>query len=217
MTTLLPGETAYRQWGALNIRIDRHHDGVAITVTHHPALNRAFTNLNQGRAYLEFLRDEANTGKPVWLIEAGAGALTSTTALGQDEAELVDDINHTIDATQPQGIDVSDILAGIEQASISRVENAIRAAEQPRRDFTRTRVATKPPTAAELAAIRAHTVNPDGTLAVRRLPGQSWLVLRALYRRLGGTRAYKPGTLIIDSLTYRPAQLAAHLTSERAA
>lgn len=215
-TTLLPGQTAYRQWGALNIRIDMHTTHVAITVDHVPGLNRSFTNNDQGRAYLEYLRDEAKAGKPMWLIEAGAGVLTSTAVADAAEQDLIDSVNATMDAGQPQGIDVSDIITDIKAASEARIEKAIQRAERvnERRDYSKTRVHCKPPTSAGLAAIRHHTVNPDGTLTVRRLPGQPWTTLKGLYDRIGGTPTRKRTR--ITALTYRPEQLAAYLT-ERAA
>ena len=44
MNTLLnPGQTAYRDFGPLHLRIDRHHEGVSIAVTNHPTLDRIFT------------------------------------------------------------------------------------------------------------------------------------------------------------------------------
>lgn len=132
------------------------------------------------------------------------------------EAELIDSVNATMDAAQPQGIDVSDILDDIKAASEARIEKAIRRADRinERRDYSRTRVGCKPPTPAGLAAIRRHSVNPDGTLTVRRLAGQPWTVLKGLYDRIGGIPTRKRTR--ITALTYRPEQLAAYL-AERAA
>ena len=71
----------------------------------------------------------------------------------------------------------------------------------------------KPLTAAELDLIRHHV---NGVVTTR--PGQSWTVLRAIWRRIGGERTFKPGTAgVIASLTYWPEQLADYLASERAA
>lgn len=68
---------------------------------------------------------------------------------------------------------------------------------------TRTRVHTKPLTPAELDLIRSHTGG-----VVRCKPGQSWLMLRAIHRRIGGHITYRPGTRIISSLTLNAAGLA---------
>jgi hypothetical protein len=92
------------------------------------------------------------------------------------------------------------------EAKLAILEN-----RDAKHDYSRTRVGCKPPTPAELDAIRHHTVNPDGTLTVTARPGQSWLLLRALHRRIGGQRIYKRGTRIITALTCRPEQLAAYL------
>lgn len=108
-TQLMPGETTYRTWGALNIRIDMHTDGVAITVDHHATLNRALP-VEQARTYLEFLRDEAKAGKPLWLIEAQAGVLTSA-VLDDAERAMVDGIRAHLEQATPKPVDVSDILA----------------------------------------------------------------------------------------------------------
>lgn len=109
---MAPGETAFRQFGPLHIRIDRHHEGVSINATNQPALDRSFTNLAEGRDYLTLLRDEANKGTAVWAIEQLAGAWTSAAAIvDAAEQDMVTGINATLDATQPTGVDVSDILA----------------------------------------------------------------------------------------------------------
>jgi hypothetical protein len=208
MNKLQPGQTTYRQWGTLNIRIDMHSDGVSITVDHHPSLNRAFTNLDQGRAYLAFLRDEANAGNPVWLIEAGAGVLTSTsTVVDDDELALIDDINASIDEAQAPAKaenaqlakDVAAIMADADYATWRRNirQQAVAAVEakNQRHDYSRTRVCRKPLTDVQADLIRNHR---DGEVRVRA--GQSWTVLRAIHRRIGGTPAYKPNSRIMTSL-----------------
>jgi len=81
-----------------------------------------------------------------------------------------------------------------------------------RRDFTRSRVHRQDPTPAELHAIRQAVDNGDGTFTVRTRPGQTWLVLRGLYRRIGGERKVRKGTRsVIASLTYTAEQLAPYL------
>jgi len=190
---LAPGDTVYRQWGALNIRIDMHHDGVTITADHHPSLNRAFTNLDQGRAYLRFLYDEATAGKPVWLIEAGAGVLTSTMALGQDEADLVADINATLDGatairtqvTAQLRAEVDNILADADPNWARKLRAEVVQAAKKRnepRDYSKTRVHRQEPTPAELDRIRQHR---NGI--VTTAPGQPWTLLKAIEARGYGT------------------------------
>lgn len=135
-------------------------------------------------------------------------------------AELVTSINATIDQAEApyraERAQTATIAADVDTNSWWRERQAARAAAQATkpRDFTATRVGCKPPTPAELHAIANHTVTPDGRLVVKAQPGQNWLTLRALHRRIPGEVTYKPGTLIIDSLTYRAEQLAAHLISE---
>jgi hypothetical protein len=171
---MAPGDTEYRQFGPLHIRIDRHHEGVSINVTNQPALDRSFTNLDEGRDYLALLRDEANKGTAIWAIEQLAGAWTSAAAIvDQAEQDMVTDINATMDAGQPAAVDVSDILAGMSPAGSW---TALR--QNTRRDYSRTRVSSKEPTAAELDRIRAH----QGGI-VTTAPGQPWTLLRAIVRR----------------------------------
>jgi hypothetical protein len=105
------GDTVTKDFGPhtgrtiLQVRIDRHHDGVSFTVTHHPALNRGFTNLDQARTYLELLRDMAKAGEQVWKIEAAAGVLTSTQAVFDDaEQALIDTLNADFDARDRKAV-----------------------------------------------------------------------------------------------------------------
>ncbi len=174
---LIPGQTAYKDFGPLHVRIDRHDEGVTITVARHDILNRQFTNLAEGRQYLALLRDLATAGKPMWLIESAAGAWTSAAAVVDDaDQELIDSINTTMDNGQPQPVDVSDI---VDDMPVGGSWAALR--QQNRRDFTRTRVHTQPPTPAQLDRIRQHV---DGV--VTRAPGQPWVLLRGIVdRRLG--------------------------------
>jgi hypothetical protein len=219
MQPMTPGTTVYRDFGPLNIRIDMHHDGVAITVTAHPTLNRAFTNLDEARAYLTYLRDEGKAGKPVWLIEVGAGVLTSAAAVLDDaETALVADINTTLDAATAVRTEVAEQLrgdiAGIMAEADPNWRRTLRAQvmqaakhTNQRHDYSRTRVGTKPPTRAQLDLIAHHQ---GGVVTTR--PGQAWTVLKALYARIGGVRVYRPGTRIITALRYEPAVLDALLS-----
>lgn len=197
MNKLQPGQTTYCQWGGLNIRIDMHTDGVSITVDHHPTLNRAFTNLHQGRAYLAFLRDKANAGKPVWLIEAGAGALTSTAAIVDDaEQALIDSINATLDKAQAPEVEIAARLKAEVDAIVADADpnwraklraQVIEAADRKNRlhDYSRTRVCRKPPTTAQLDLIRNHR---GGEVRVR--DGQPWTMLKGIVDRDLGTPVY---------------------------
>jgi hypothetical protein len=170
---MTPGQTEYRDFGPLNIRIDRHDEGVTITVTHHDILNRQFTNLTEGRGYLALLRDHATAGTPMWLIEAAAGAWTSAAVVDQADKELIASINATMDAMQPEPVDVSDIVEGDGYQAERR-----KAREQAARFATRSQVHLQPPTEAELDRIRQHR---NGI--VTTAPGQPWTLLRAIHRR----------------------------------
>lgn len=111
---MAPGQTTFRQFGPLHIRIDRHDEGVSINVTHHPILDRTFTNLDEGRAYLTLLRDEATAGTAVWAIEEQAGAWTSAAAVvDQVEEAMIAGIRANMDAATPPRVDVSDIVSDI--------------------------------------------------------------------------------------------------------
>lgn len=225
MTTLQPGQTTYRQWGALNIRIDMHTDGVAITVDHHPTLNRSFTSLDQGRAYLEFLRDEAKASKPVWLIEAGAGVLTSTAAVLDGEQELIDSINADGDRYLAAEVAAhNQVVATVAEVKAEQVETdaqwrarirreaaTLAQASKPR-DFTKGRVHCKPLTVAELDLVRSHR---NGEVTTK--PGQSWLVLRAIVRRGYGTPVYGTGQRIVSVTLNQRGFTAAQTSEERAA
>ena len=138
---LTPGQTTYRDFGPLHIRIDRHDEGVTITVTRHDILNRQFTNLVEGRQYLALLRDLAVAGKPMWLIESAASAWTSAAAVVDDaDRDMIDSINTTMDAAQPERVDVSDI---VDTMPVGGSWAAMRRSVA--KDYTRTRVSSKPP------------------------------------------------------------------------
>ena len=190
MQTLMPGQTMYFEYGpsadriTLVVRVDMHHNGVSITVVEptRTTLDRAFTDLEQGRAYLTYLRDSAKAGQPAWLIEAGAGALTSTTAIVDDaEQALIDAINTDLDA------DVADRVAENNQLMADRdtilngdswYAERQAARRQAALRNTSTRAHLKPPTPTELARMRAHQ---DGI--VTTAPGQPWTLLQAIVRR----------------------------------
>ncbi len=175
-TTLAVGDVAYRDFGALHIRIDRDQEGIAITVTAHPTLSRAFLNddLAAARTYLRFLRDAALRGEPVWQIEAGALALINAGhALTHADAELVDAINATMDAArQAAPVDVSDMVTDRPGRSWNQMR------QQARRDYSRTRVHCQDPTGPELDRMRQH----EGGI-VTCGPGQNWTLLRGIVRR----------------------------------
>jgi hypothetical protein len=116
-----------------------------------------------------------------------------------------------MDATTPQPLEAPQV----DTCSAWAERQAAR--QQAARVNTRSQAHLKPITLAELAAIRAATTNPDGTLTVRTLPGQTWLVLRALDRRIPGQATYRGGSRIIAALTYRPEQLAGYRTEGVAA
>jgi hypothetical protein len=152
---------------ALQIRIDRHDEGVSIVVTQPTAttLNRTFTNdrLVEGRAYVALIRDMARAGRPVRDIEAAAGALTTAAAIVNEAAQ---------DLTEPTN------LAAFRQAAP--------------KSATEGRVHTKPLTQSELGRVRSHV---DGVVTTQ--PGQPWTMLRAIVRRGYGTPVYGRGTRII--------------------
>lgn len=184
---LTTGQTAYRQYGPLHIRIDRHDEGVSINVTAHPTLDRTFTNLAEGRAYLRFIRDLALAGTAVWAIEQQAGAWTTAAAIvDQAERDMVQGIGANMQAAQPTPVDVSDIVNQRRGPTFTDLKR------NARNDYTRTRVAAKPLTPAELDLIRHHR---GGRVTTR--PGQSWLVLRAIVRRGYGTAVYGSGHRIV--------------------
>jgi hypothetical protein len=103
------GETVTKDFGPtpdrviLQVVITRDPQGVSFTVTDHPVLNRAYTNLEQSRTYLRLLRDMANAGEQTWKIEAAAGEHTSAQAVVNDaERALIDQTNATMDATHAE-------------------------------------------------------------------------------------------------------------------
>lgn len=207
MTHLLtPGQTAYRQYGPLNIRIDRHHEGVTITTQvgaeRNPILSRTFTNAQiiEGRKFQAYLRDNAHL--PVWQIEAGVSALLATAAVfDQAEQDLIDDINATLAAKRAQSEPVhgqarrnaTEVAAQQAQTGgwyAARREAAARNAIPFRP--TATRIHTRPPTPAQYDRIRKHH-NGRVTCA----DGQPWTLLRGIYERGFADEAsieYWPGT-----------------------
>ena len=68
----------------LTVLISLFTDGVSLTFTGHDILNRAFTNLDEARAYLRFLKAEAAAGTPMWQIIERAGAWTTAAAVVDD-------------------------------------------------------------------------------------------------------------------------------------
>jgi hypothetical protein len=179
-TQLAPGETTYRDFGHLNIRIDMHHDGVTILVTAHPGLNRSFTNLSEGRAYLGLLRDMGRAGKPLYEIEDAAGVLTSAAAVLDDaEQALIDDLNADFDqrdkqaeAAKQQELDDAQAIVGDGQGW-TRYRQSFRPVRA-----TKSRTYLQPPTDAQLRLMRQHT---NGI--VRCDDKANWLTLRGIADR----------------------------------
>lgn len=108
-TQLTPGQTVEVDYGTpdrsiLLVRIDRHHDGIAFTITRptKTTLDRTFLNddLAGATAYMRYLHDAAAAGQPVWLIEAGALALVNASNALTQDAELIAAINDTMDAAK---------------------------------------------------------------------------------------------------------------------
>lgn len=206
------GETVTKDFGptpdriTVQVRIDRHHDGVSFTVTRHPVLDRTFTNLSQARTYLRLLIDMARAGHPVWQIEAAAGVLTSTQAVFDDaERELVDSLKADMDADRAERVAAYEreqaAVADIMATTYRRVRN------------TRTQVFRQPLNAVQTAAVRSHR---NGV--VHAEDGISWLTLRALVDKGVGTPVRIPGRQIITSVRLNGHGLAiANETEELAA
>jgi hypothetical protein len=179
---LSAGETTYMNYGptaariTLVVRVDMHHDGVSITVVN-PArttLNRAFTNLGQGRAYLRYLRDAAKAGQPVWQIEAGAGVLTSTTTVMDDaEQDLIDRLNADLDADVAEAVAVNNTL-------IADRDNILADADRNWRDHFRAEVvqahrgqSTAAPTTDPMDRVLTAAANTDGRIVRGGQPGRA--------------------------------------------
>jgi hypothetical protein len=79
--TLAPGEHHIADHGHLRVRLDRHHDGLTVTVmcgpTRNNVLSRTFLNheLAAARVWYRDLTAAADAGVPVWRIEADMQAL----------------------------------------------------------------------------------------------------------------------------------------------
>jgi hypothetical protein len=212
MQLLTPGQNAHmnitRPDGALVfvVLISLFTDGVSLTFTRHPILNRQFTNLAEGREYLRFLKAEAAADTELWLIVERAGAWTTAAATVDDaERELIDGINAAIDGRTTQNtppVEVADIMADAKltggwNGARTRAKNA-RLYPARRIRPTATNVHTKPLTDVMADLVRSHV---SGT--VRTRPGQSWTLLRALVERGYADPAsvvYRPGTRQIASV-----------------
>jgi hypothetical protein len=167
-TQLTPGQAThmniYRADSSLLlvVLVSLFTDGVSLTFNRHPVLDRQFTNLAEGRAYLRFLKAEAAAGTALWQIIERAGAWT-TAATAVDQA-LIDSLNADLDAQPtPEPVEVRPANW-----------NAFRQQARPVRN-TRTQAFRKPPTAAMLLLMRQHQggiVTTDGRA--------SWLTLRAI-------------------------------------
>jgi hypothetical protein len=156
-------------------------DGISINVftagRRNSALSATFlhTDRTQAEAWFTHIRAAARAGQPVWQIEAGISALIDAAqATGGADADLAASINATLDAAERKPVDVSDILD-------TPAESWDAFRRNTRRDFSRTRVSSQPPTPAQLDRIRQHH---DGI--VTRASGQPWLLLQGIVdRRLG--------------------------------
>lgn len=173
---------------------------VSLTFAGHHILNKALP-VAEARAYLQYLMDEAAAGTQMWLLIERAGHWTTAMAMvDQAERDLIDSINQTLDAVTADR-DTTQLTEDAQQiVGDGQGWNAFK--QQARRDFTRTRVNTQPPTRAMLDLIRTHQ---GGVVKAR--PGQTWAVLKGLYARIGGTKVYRPGTHVIRELHYDPAFL----------
>jgi hypothetical protein len=185
--------------------------GIAITTTaggsYNSLLSRTFTHdqTQAARVFYGHIRDCATAGKSTWQIEAEVAALIDMEQ-AVDVEQIAEAINAEVDAhhaevtaTHNQAVAVvAEVMAGTAQTGgWYGARNTAQQTARPRTVHpTRTRVHCKPPTPAELDLIRAHRGG-----VVRTRPGQSWTVLRAIWRRGLGEPVYRPGTRIIASLT----------------
>ncbi len=165
-------------------------DGVSLVFTHHPILNKQFTNLDQARAYLQFLKDEAAAGTELWLIIERAGAWTSAQAAAdQAEADMLDGIAANLDARTAQ----LDADTAREQAAVADIVNGPRTWNTLRQQYrpvrpTRTNTHLKPLTPAMRNLAAQHR---DGVV---RLPaGCDWRVLAGIADRGHGQVVEKRG------------------------
>lgn len=209
MQKLKAGETAYMNITSRNgtlvfvVLVQLFHNGVSLIFNHHAALNRAFTNVNEGRAYLRFVMNEAAAGTPTWLIVDRAGRWSSAAAVA-DEAEqaLIDGINQAMgerhaatNAAHEQARQIRDEAQAANSGGwYATRKQAMRNTIRP----TATRIHTQPPTPAQLDRIRRHH-NGRVTCA----PGQPWTLLRGIVDRGLADRSnidYKPGTRQIKAI-----------------
>jgi hypothetical protein len=153
-------------------------DGISINVftagRRNSALSATFlhTERAEAEAWYRHIRDAARAGQPVWLIEAGITALIDAAqATGGADADLAASINATMDAAERTPVDVSDILD-------TPAESWATFRQNTRRDFSRTRVSSQPPTAAQLDRIRQHQ---GGIVTLAR--GQAWTLLQGIVDR----------------------------------
>lgn len=211
---------ATNQHGHLLITTNVQHDGIAFHVTagadRVDELTKAFTNRAQAAAYYRHIAQAAEQGKRIHQIVAEVQALeeAQNAATGRTAEQIREAITADIDAHRAEAVipthnqtvtAVADIMAGT--ARTGGWYGARKAAQQATHravEPTRTQVHRKPLTPVEQDLIRHARTDADGNLVVTTRPGQSWLVLRAMWRRIGGERTYKPGTRKIASLTLSP-------------
>jgi hypothetical protein len=180
------------------ILVSLFHDGVSLVFDNHNILNRSFTNLAEGRAYLRFLKAEAAAGTPLWLIVERAGAWTSAAAVVDDtEQALIDAINATLNEahaelaanTAAQQARVAGIVNG-PRAGWNAARNAANNTASRRIRPTRTNVHCQAPTPPQLDRMRQHS---NGIVTVG--DGQNWRLLDGIVQRgCAEVYAYWPGT-----------------------
>jgi hypothetical protein len=150
----------------------------------------------------------AHQGKTVWQIEAEKPSELTLA----DAKRIIDGIAANMDEVAARRDTTA--LTWDCQAIAAGAPNWNAFRQQVRRDFSKGRVHRRPLTAAELDLIRHARTDADGNLVVTTRPGQTWLVLKAMQRRIGGVPTYRGTTRIITALTYRHERLSAYLTSE---
>lgn len=174
-------------------------------------LSKTFTDREQAKAFYRHVAQAAEQGKRVhqivWEIQALEEAQNAATgrtaeqirdALNTDAAGYLTTEVAIADRLQD---DADEIMAGADRNWKAKIRNqVVQAAKQANAGSrtavpTASRVHTKPLTAVELDRVRNHA---DGVVTL--LPGQSWTVLRAIWRRIGGEPTYRAGTQIMVSL-----------------
>lgn len=178
-------------------------------------LTKSFTDRAAAAAWYRHIAQAAEAGKPVraieWEIQALIDAAVATDVEQVAEAINADGADYLAAETAVHNRLVAErdaILADADPNWRANLRAEVKQAAVRQNEGgrlirpTKTRTHLKPLTAVELDLIRMHV---NGVVTTR--PGQSWTVLRAIHDRIGGTPTYRPGTRIIASLTFDPAQL----------